>query len=119
MKQAALRFAFTNTVWSQFSKSAAIYPLQIQDAGNLSCAFATFGKDVWLRRNWRSPTATGAVVNGQPESAFLRRIGLTSAGMKYGVLQPQPKSRMRWLSITKQSLRIYGIVSDGLQRRVR
>lgn len=50
MKQTALRFAFTNTVWSQSSKSAAIYPLQIQDAGNLSCAFATFGKDVWLRR---------------------------------------------------------------------
>lgn len=50
MKQTALRFAFTNTVWSQSSKSAAVYSLQIQDAGNLSCAFATFGKDVWLRR---------------------------------------------------------------------
>ena len=35
--------------WSQSSKSATIYPLQIQDAGNLSCAFATLGKDVWLR----------------------------------------------------------------------
>ena len=45
-----MRFAFTNTVWSQSSKSAAIYSLQIQDAGNLSCAFATFWKDVWLRR---------------------------------------------------------------------
>lgn len=45
-----MRFAFTNTVWSQSSKSAAVYSLQIQDAGNLSCAFATFGKDVWLRR---------------------------------------------------------------------
>ena len=28
MKQTALRFAFTNTVWSQSSKSAAIYPYE-------------------------------------------------------------------------------------------
>ena len=33
------------------SKSATIYPLQIQDVGDLSCAFATFGKNVRLRRN--------------------------------------------------------------------
>ena len=26
------------------SKIATIYPLQIQDAGDLSCAFSTFGK---------------------------------------------------------------------------
>ena len=26
------------------SKSATIYPFQIQDAGNLSCTFSTFGK---------------------------------------------------------------------------
>ena len=33
------------------SKSATIYPLQIQDVGDLSRAFATFGKNVRLRRN--------------------------------------------------------------------
>ena len=45
-----MRFAFTNSVWQRSSKSTTIYPLQIQDAEALRCAFAMFWKDVLLRR---------------------------------------------------------------------